>query len=89
MPNEGKCDKRLIHLRVDLETCRAVEKKYGQPEDDARSVAFIRALEDATRRVELTSKDYELILKEQRSNEAARKNKREACRAKRNGRAAR
>lgn len=89
MPNEGKCDKRLIHLRVDLETCRAVEKKYGQPEDDARSVAFIRALEDATRRVELTSEDYELILKEQRRNEAARKSKREAGRAKKNGRAAR
>lgn len=89
MPNEGKCDKRLIHLRVDLETCRAVEKKYSQPEDDAKSVAFIRALEDATRRVVLTSEDYELILKEQRRNEAARQSKREAGRAKRNGRAAR
>ncbi len=89
MPNEGKCDKRLIHLRVDLETCRAVEKKYSQPEDDAKSVAFIRALEDATRRVVLTSEDYELILKEQRRNETARQSKRETANAKKHGRAAR
>lgn len=89
MPNEGKCDKRLIHLRVDLETCRAVEKKYSQPEDDAKSVAFIRALEDATRRVVLTSEDYELILKEQRRNETARQNKREVEHRRKNGRAAR
>jgi hypothetical protein len=89
MSNEGNCDKRLIHLRVALETCRAVEKKYRQPEDESKSDAFIRALEDATRRVTLTAEDYELILAERRKNEAARQSKREVEQRRKSGRAAR
>ena len=49
----------------------------------------VRALEDATRRVTLTTEDYELILAERRKNEAARQSKREVEQRRKSGRAAR
>ena len=68
MSNEGDIDKRQVGIRVDLDTCRKVEKKYRQPEDSNRTIAFIRALEDATRNVRLTAEDYKLIAAEAEAN---------------------
>lgn len=68
MSNEGKCDKRLLSLRVSLETCRGVEKKYRHEDDTDKGTAFIRALEDAVRDVHLSPEDYQIILNESREN---------------------
>ena len=71
MPNQPACDKRQMGIRLDLDTCRKVEKKYGQPEDGGKkSLAYIRALEDATRGVHLDPEDWEAIAAEARANRA-------------------
>ena len=68
MSGEGDCDKRLLSIRVSLETCRSVEKKYRHEDDTDKGTAFIRALEDAVRDVHLTAEDYQIILDESREN---------------------
>ena len=69
MANMGKVTKAKINLRIDLHTCRAVEKKYSHPGDGNKAIAYIRALEDATRSVILDAEDYRMILAEIASNE--------------------
>ncbi len=78
MSNEPDIDKRQIGLRADLDLCRKVEKKYGRRDDESRSVAYIRALEDATRNVRLTADDYDAIAAEARANLERRMAKRRA-----------
>lgn len=73
MANMGKVTKAKINLRIDLHTCRAVEKKYSQPSDGNKAIAYIRALEDATRSVILDAEDYRMILAEIANNELKRK----------------
>lgn len=69
MSNTPDCDKRQVGIRLEIETCRKVEKKYRQPEDGSnKSLAFIRALEDATRGVRLTPEDYDEIAREAHDN---------------------
>lgn len=68
MSNEGDIDKRQVGIRVDLDVCRKVEKKFSLPEDSTRSVAFIRALEEATRGVRLTAEDFKIIAAEAEDN---------------------
>lgn len=72
MSNEGNCDKRLLSLRVSLETCRGVEKKYRHEDDTDKGTAFIRALEDAVRDVHLSPEDYQIIANECKANLAKR-----------------
>lgn len=79
MSNEGDVDKRQVGLRADLDLCRKVEKKYARPEDDNKSVAFIRALEDATRNVRLDAADYDAIAAEAHANLEKRMAKRRAA----------
>lgn len=82
MSDQPDCDKRQVGLRVEIETCRKVEKKYGQPEDGrVKSLAFVRALEDATRGVKLTADDYAAIAAEARRNEARTRTKKASRRA--------
>ena len=76
MSSEGNIDKRQVGIRLDLDVCRKVEKKYAQPEDDNKAVSFIRALEDATRNVRLTAEDYEIIAAEAKANLKKRMEKR-------------
>ena len=78
MSGEGDCDKRLVHLRVPLETCRAVEKGFARPGDTAKSTAFIRALEEATRDIRLTPEDYRIIQRESDENLKKRHERRAA-----------
>lgn len=78
MSNEGDVDKRQVGLRCDLDLCRKVEKKFSRPEDESKSIAFIRALEDATRTVHLTAEDYDAIAAEARANMSRRMAKRRA-----------
>ena len=76
MSNQPDCDKRQVGLRVDLDTCRKVERKYRQPEDgNNKSLAFIRALEDATRGIRLTPEDYDIIAAESHRNREKRAKK--------------
>lgn len=72
MSNEGDLDKRKVNIRIRIETCEKVSKKYGLPEDVGDSSAFVRALEDATRDVALSPEDYEAITAEVRANFAKR-----------------
>ena len=73
MANMGKTTKRQVAIRLDIDLCVAVEKKYSQPHDRNMVTAYIRALEDATRDVVLSSHDYKLIAAEVRANELKRK----------------
>ena len=68
MSNEGHLDKRKVNLRIRIETCEKVLKKYKMPGDNGDANAFVRALEDATRDVSLSPKDYEEITAEVRKN---------------------
>lgn len=68
MANQPNVNKRHVTIRVNVETCRAVEKKFGRSDDSSASLAFIRALEDATRDVVLSADDYQRIADEVRSN---------------------
>ena len=74
MSNMGKTTKRIVAIRLDIHICKAVERKYRLPEDKDKSTCFIRALEDATRHVNLTAEDYVEIAAEIRANEAKRRN---------------
>jgi hypothetical protein len=76
MSNEGKLDKRLVTLRVAIETCRKAEAKYGQESDESWRESLIRALEDATRDYQLTPDDYRAIAAEVEANRVARQEKR-------------
>ena len=75
MANMGKVTKAKINLRVDLHLCRAVEAKYSFESDKAKSDAYIRALEDATRGWILNEQDYRIILSQIHENESKRKGK--------------
>lgn len=68
MSGEGDLDKRILSIRVSLDTCRSVEKKYRLPNDKEKGTAFIRALEDAVRDVDLTAEDYQIIAAERAGN---------------------
>ena len=72
MANMGKVTKRQVAIRIEIEQCVAVEKKYLRPSDRNKVVAYIRAIEDATRDVVLTPSDYTKIAKEVRENELKR-----------------
>lgn len=61
--------------RIDLHLCKAVEIKYLRPDDKDLGTAYIRALEDATRDVKLTAKDYQEIAEEIRRNELKRRDR--------------
>lgn len=76
MSDEGDLDKRKVNIRIRIETCEKVLKKYKLPDDDGDARAFVRALEDATRNVSLTPADYEAITAEVRANYKKRMAKR-------------
>ena len=72
MTNMPNINKRQVSTLVDIETCRRVEKEFSRPGDTAKSLAFIRALEEATRFVELDADDYQQIADEVAANRAKR-----------------
>ncbi len=76
MSNEPNTDKRQLSLRIDLDVCKRVERKYTLPGDTGRVTAYLRALEDATREVVLTPEDYEAMREESRQNMIKRMQKR-------------
>jgi len=76
MANEGKVSKRVVSARAEIELCKKVETKYSRHDDKDKTIAFIRALEDATRDVVLTAKQWEEIALEVKENEKKRVNKR-------------
>lgn len=76
MGNEGKLDKRQVGLRIPLEICHKVQKGYSLPTDADATSAFIRALDEATKDIELTSADMDIIKAEIAANEAKRMAKR-------------
>lgn len=70
MANQPNPNKRHITLRVNVDVCRKVENKYHHKDDSSAGVAFIRALEDSVREVELTEEDLNAIAKEVSMNKA-------------------
>ena len=74
--DEGKTSKRVVCVRLEISLCKAIERKYGKDGDESKSLAYIRAIEDATRDVLLTADDYRQIAEEIDRNEKARLAKR-------------
>lgn len=72
MSNMPDPTKRQVSTRIDIETCRKVEKTFSRPGDKSKNLAYIRALEDATRDVILDEADYEIILAEVKANKQKR-----------------
>ena len=72
MSNMPDVTKRQVSTRIEIETCRKVEKVFSRPGDKNKSLAFIRALEDATRDVQLDDGDYAAISAEIRQNKLKR-----------------
>lgn len=75
---EPATDARVIGATVKIEVCVKIERKFRQKSSDSLSLIYSRALEEASRDVELTAADYDAIAAETRRNEL----KREAKRAK-------
>ena len=65
-----------MKIRISIETCRKIVRKYSRKGDIGDSVAFVRALEDATRGVALLPEDYMKIAEEVKLNFAKRMAKR-------------
>ena len=72
MPNKPNVNNRQVGLRVSIELCRKVKVGFGREGDKYESEAFIRALEEATRNVALTTADYDAISAEVRANQSHR-----------------
>ena len=72
MSNMPDVNKRQVSTRVDIELCRKVEKEFSRRDDKSKNIAFIRALEEATRDIQLDDADYKLIAKEIKANKAKR-----------------
>lgn len=72
MSNQPDPRKRLVSARIDIELCRRVERQFSRPADKSKYLPFIRALEEATRDVELSEADYEAIAEEIRQNKNRR-----------------
>lgn len=73
---EQAIDARVIGSTVKIEVCKKVEKKYRLSPDDSLSTIYARALEDASREVILTKKDYAEIEAEMDANRTKRQHKR-------------
>lgn len=73
MANAPKITKRQKGLRIDLELDAKVRYGFSRPEDKDDTPAYIRALEEATRKVELPAEAYEEIAARKRANEAKRR----------------
>ncbi len=69
MAGSPDLEKRRIQPRLKIVLCRKVEKKYSRPGDKDQTVAYERALEDATRDVVLEAEDFFAIAEEIRENE--------------------
>ena len=77
MSNEKRLDTRQVSLRIRIETVIKTVQQFGREEDDgATAPALIRAIEEATRDVELPPEAYEEIAAEIRRNKEERKIKR-------------
>lgn len=75
--NEGALDKRQVSLRVRIELVRKTVKSFGREEDGKDvSPSIVRALEEATRDVELTPEEYREIGEEIDRNRTKREQKR-------------
>ena len=68
MASEGATDKRLFSIRMPIETIKKAERKFAKDGDASFRDSIIRALEEATRKVELTPNDYRAIAEETENN---------------------
>ena len=74
--NEGALDKRQVSLRVRIELVRRTVKNFGREEDGTDvSPSIVRALEEATRDVELSPEEYKEIAAEIERNREKRQQK--------------
>ena len=75
MPSMRKTNKRQLNLTVTLELYHKLEKEKQRLRHQYVSDTALSLLEEATRNIELTSKDYEQITREVAENERKRKAK--------------
>lgn len=73
MPSMRKTNKRQLNLSVTLELYHKLEKHRQRLRQRFVSDTALTLLEEATRNIELTSKDYDQIKKEVAENERKRK----------------
>lgn len=73
MPSMRKTNKRQLNLSVTLELYHKLEKEKQRLRQQYVSDTALSLLEEATRNIELTSKDYEQIAREVAENERKRK----------------
>lgn len=57
MANTPDINKKQVGLRLDLELCQKVEKHFTRDGDKNAALAYVRALEEATRKVKLDLHD--------------------------------
>ena len=77
MSNEGHCDKMQVSLRIMIETVKKTVKSFGRDSDGGDiAPALVRALEEATRDVPLTTQEYAEISAEVEKNRQKREEKR-------------
>ena len=72
MANMPDITKRQVSTRLDIELCRKVEKEFTRTGDKSKGLAYVRALEEATREIVLDDADYEIIAEEIRQNKVKR-----------------
>lgn len=73
MANSPKVTKRQKGLRIDLELDAKILYGFSRPGDRNDTPAYIRALEEATRKIVLPAEAYEAIADKKRRNEAKRR----------------
>lgn len=73
MPSMRKTNKRQLNLSVTLDLYHKLEKYRQRLRQRFVSDTALTLLEEATRDIELTAKDYEQITKEVAENERKRK----------------
>lgn len=73
MANTPDINKKQVGLRLDLELCQKVEKHFTRDGDKNATLAYVRALEEATRKVKLDLHDFEIIHERAARNAAKRK----------------
>lgn len=72
MANMRRVDKKQLNLNLPLETYQKCERVRQSLNLQFVGQAAVILLEEATRHIELTAEDYEIIAKETRSNEQKR-----------------
>lgn len=73
MPNMPNINKRRVRVRVPLDVCQKIAKKWRKPGDENENLAFVRCLKGAVNGIGLTDDEWRNISEERARNEALRR----------------